>query len=151
MNKILADSDIQNSSRKLKIVPESVSYSDAEIRDKLLKLDKTCCIVKNGDSIGVCLKEDADESTSSLSMSLLAKALPLKTTQLGDPEFIKFHGLKMAYMTGSMANGIASENLVISSGKFGLLSSFGAAGLLPSIIEKAINNIQSFAGGSLCF
>ena len=46
-------------------------------------------------------------------------------------------------MTGSMANGIASENLVISSsGKVGLLSSFGAAGLLPSIIEQAINNIQ---------
>ncbi len=142
MKKNLSGSVVKDSSRKLKIVPESVSYSDAEIRDKLLKLDKTCCIVKNGDSIGVCLKEDADESTSGLSMSLLATALPLKTTQLGDPEFIKFHGLKMAYMTGSMANGIASENLVISSGKFGLLSSFGAAGLLPSIIEQAINNIQ---------
>ena len=142
MNKILADSEIQDSSRKLKIVPESVSYSDAEMRDKLLQLDKTCCIVKNGDSVGVCLKEDADESSSGSSMSLLAQALPLKTTQLGDPEFIKFHGLKMAYMTGSMANGIASENLVISSGKVGLLSSFGAAGLLPSRIEQAINIIQ---------
>ena len=142
MNKILAGSEIQDSSRKLKIVPESVSYSDAEMRDKLLQLDKTCCIVKNGDSVGVCLKEDADESSSGSSMSLLAQALPLKTTQLGDPEFIKFHGLKMAYMTGSMANGIASENLVISSGKVGLLSSFGAAGLLPSRIEKAINIIQ---------
>ena len=105
MNKILADSEIQDSSRKMKIVPESVSYSDAEMRDKLLQLDKTCCIVKNGDSVGVCLKEDADEFSSGSSMSLLAQALPLKTTQLGDPEFIKFHGLKMAYMTGSMANG----------------------------------------------
>ena len=64
MKKNLSDSVVKVSSRKLKIVPESVSYSDAEIRDKLLKLDKTCCIVKNGDSIGVCLKEDADESTS---------------------------------------------------------------------------------------
>ena len=125
MNKIIADSEIQDSSRKMKIVPESVSYSDAEMRDKLLQLDKTCCIVKNGDSVGVCLKEDADESSSGSSMSLLAQALPMKTTQLGDPEFIKFHGLKLAYMTGSMANGIASENLVISSGKVGLLSSFG--------------------------
>ena len=142
MKKILSDSEIQDSSRNLKIVPESVSYSDLEMRDKLLQLDKTCCIVKNGDSVGVCLKEDADGSSSGSSLSLLAQALPLKITELGDREFMKFHGLRMAYMTGSMANGIASENLVISSGKVGLLSSFGAAGLLPSKIEKAINNIQ---------
>ena len=75
MNKILAASGIQDSSRKLKIVPESVSYSDAEMRDKLLELDKTCCIVKNGHSVGVCLKEDADESSSSSSISLLALSL----------------------------------------------------------------------------
>ena len=52
MNKILADSKIQASSRKLKIIPEAVSYSDAELRDKLLQLDKTCCVVKNGDAVG---------------------------------------------------------------------------------------------------
>ena len=78
MNKIPAGSEIQDSSRRLKIVPESVSYSDAEMRDKLLKLDKTCCIVKNEGSVGACLKEDADESSSGSSMSLLAQALPLK-------------------------------------------------------------------------
>ncbi len=142
MKNIILISEIHDSSRKLKVAPESVSYIDAEVRDKLLQLDKTCYIVKNGDSIGVSLSEDGNESSSGSSMSLLAQTLPLKTTQLGDPEFIKFHGLKMAYMSGSMANGIASENLVISSGKVGLLSSFGAAGLLPSIIEKAIKNIQ---------
>ncbi len=142
MKNIILISEIHDSSRKLKVAPESVSYIDAEMRDKLLQLDKICCIVKNGDSIGVSLSEDGNESSSGSSMSLLAQTLPLKTTQLGDPEFIKFHGLKMAYMSGSMANGIASENLVISSGKVGLLSSFGAAGLLPSIIEQAINNIQ---------
>ena len=103
MNKILTDVEIQDNSRKIKIFPESVSYSDAEMRYKLLQLEKTCCIVKNGDSVGVCLKEDADESSSGSSMSLLAQALPLKTTQLGEPEFIKFHGLNMAYLSGSMA------------------------------------------------
>ena len=40
MNNILVDSEIQDSSRKMKIVPESVSYSDAEMRDILLQLDK---------------------------------------------------------------------------------------------------------------
>ena len=84
MSIIFANSEIQKSSRKLKIIPESVSYSDAEIREKLFQLEKTCCIVKNGNKVGVCLKEDADEASTG-SMSLLAQALPLKTTQLGDP------------------------------------------------------------------
>jgi trans-AT polyketide synthase/acyltransferase/oxidoreductase domain-containing protein len=41
-----------------------------------------------------------------------------------------------------MANGIASEELVIAAGKAGLLGSFGAAGLVPSRIEAAIQQIQ---------
>jgi len=136
------DLEIKESGTTLKVDPGLISYSDAEICDKLLQLDKTCCIVKNGDSVGVCMKEDLDESSSGKLCVLLGQALPLKVNQLGDPEFINFYGLKMAYMTGSMANGIASENLVISSGKVGILSSFGAAGLLPSIIEQSINKIQ---------
>ena len=142
MKKVLLDSEIKDNFTKLKIVPELVSYTDEEICDKLLQLEKTCYIVKNGDSVGVCMKEEVDESSSGPLMGLLAESRPLKIDQLGDPEFIKFYGLKMAYMTGSMANGIASDNLVISSGKAGLLSSFGSAGLLPSIIEKSIIKIQ---------
>ncbi|NEQ65328.1 MAG: PfaD family polyunsaturated fatty acid/polyketide biosynthesis protein [Symploca sp. SIO2D2] len=45
-------------------------------------------------------------------------------------------------MTGAMANGIASEELVIALGKENILSSFGAAGLVPERIEKAIKTIQ---------
>jgi PfaD family protein len=55
---------------------------------------------------------------------------------------MRVYGINMAYMTGAMANGIASEELVIASGKVGLLSSFGAAGLVPPRIEEAINKIQ---------
>tara|TARA_B100000686_G_scaffold2634_1_gene2829 strand:- start:304 stop:438 length:135 start_codon:yes stop_codon:yes gene_type:complete len=40
MNKMHADSEIQDSNRKLKIVPESVSYTDAEMLEKLLQLEK---------------------------------------------------------------------------------------------------------------
>ena len=42
-----------------------------------------------------------------------------------------------------MANGIASERLVIAMGEAGLLGSFGAAGLVPSRIEEAIQTIQT--------
>ena len=44
---------------------------------------------------------------------------PVSITQLGDPEFLRFHGVKCAYKTGAMANGIASEALVVAMGKRG--------------------------------
>jgi PfaD family protein len=42
-----------------------------------------------------------------------------------------------------MANGIASEDLVIALGKNNILGSFGAGGLVPSRIEQAIQRIQA--------
>ncbi len=67
---------------------------------------------------------------------------PLEIQQLGDPNFLQFHGVKYAYVTGAMAHGIASEELVIALGKEKILSSFGAGGLSPSRVEKAIHRIQ---------
>ncbi len=42
-----------------------------------------------------------------------------------------------------MANGISSEDLVIALGRAGMMGSFGAGGLLPDRIEKAIQIIKS--------
>ncbi len=42
-----------------------------------------------------------------------------------------------------MAGGISSEELVIALGKAKILASFGAAGLLPQRVEKAIATIQT--------
>jgi hypothetical protein len=54
-------------------------------------------------------------------------------------------------MAGAMANGIASEELVIALGKTGILSSFGAGGLVPDRIEAAIHRIQqALPSGTLC-
>ena len=62
-------------------------------------------------------------------------ALPLTT--LGDPEFKSNHKLKYAYVTGAMANGIASAELVEAASSAGFLGFFGAAGLNLSRIEEA--------------
>jgi PfaD family protein len=45
-------------------------------------------------------------------------------------------------MTGAMANGIASEAMVISLGQQNILASFGAGGLGLERVEQAINTIQ---------
>jgi len=63
--------------------------------------------------------------------------------QLGSPGFKKAFGTRYAYMAGSMANGIASEELVIAMGQRGFLSSFGAAGLPVERIREAIGRIQA--------
>jgi PfaD family protein len=46
-------------------------------------------------------------------------------------------------MAGSMANGIASEEMVIALGKARLLGAFGAGGLSPQRLEAAIRRIQA--------
>ena len=54
---------------------------------------------------------------------------PLAPEQLGDPAFLDDHGLKYPYMTGAMANGIGSVEVVEAMSRAGMLGSFGAAGL----------------------
>jgi trans-AT polyketide synthase, acyltransferase and oxidoreductase domains len=65
---------------------------------------------------------------------------------IGDKSFRERYNVKYAYMTGAMANGIASERMVIELGKNNILSSFGAAGLVPSRLEAAIIKIRSELG-----
>jgi PfaD family protein len=50
-------------------------------------------------------------------------------------------------MAGAMANGIGSVEIVEAMGRAGLLGSFGAAGLAPAAVERAIERIQGELGG----
>lgn len=61
----------------------------------------------------------------------------------GSAAFRRAHGVKYAYVAGAMANGIASERLVIAMGSAGMLAFFGAAGLAPARIARAIDEIQA--------
>ncbi len=71
-----------------------------------------------------------------------AYAGPCLPESLGDASFIADCGLRYAYVAGAMANGIASEDVVIAMGRAGMLSFFGAAGLPPRRVEQAIDTIQ---------
>ena len=59
---------------------------------------------------------------------LLALLPPLPPARLGGTGFASDHGLKYPYMTGAMANGIASAEIVEAMCWAGMLGSFGAAG-----------------------
>ena len=106
----------------------------------LLQLEHPCYVVRNQGQIGLCTDEAFH--TPSGEAELLAQAPAVQPHQLGDPGFLADHQVGLPYMTGAMANGIACEELVITMGQAGLLGSFGAAGLVPSRIEEAIQRIQ---------
>lgn len=93
------------------------------------------------------------ESTFLKGLNLPPKALPvlahvpaLLPNQLGHPSFQARYGVRANYVAGAMANGIASEDVVIEMAKAGLMGFFGAAGLPTARIAEAIETIQAAIG-----
>jgi len=106
-----------------------------------METDKPCYVMKDfRGRIGV--SNTGELVSEGRGLQVLAIANPMTASQLGDSSFREDYNLKFAYKTGAMANGIASEELVIAIGKSNLLASFGAAGLLPSRVLPAIEKIQ---------
>jgi len=81
------------------------------------------------------------------SYTIQAYLPPLPPESLGDGHFLRTHGVKYPYMTGAMANGIASVELVEAIGNAGMLGSFGAAGLSIERVTAAIDRLQSSLKG----
>jgi trans-AT polyketide synthase/acyltransferase/oxidoreductase domain-containing protein len=66
---------------------------------------------------------------------------------LGSSVFRRRHGLKYAYVAGSMYKGIASKELVVAMGKAGLLGFLGTGGLKFERIESDLRFIQNEVQG----
>ena len=65
---------------------------------------------------------------------------------LGSRSFCDTHGIRYAYVSGAMAGGIGSVEIVEAMGATGMLGFFGAAGLSLAAIEKAIDRLQNNLG-----
>jgi len=74
---------------------------------------------------------------------LLAVAPASPAAQLGDHQFIRDHGMKLAYVAGAMAGGIASAELVEAMSRSGMLGLFGAAGLDLGEVERGIVRLST--------
>jgi len=70
---------------------------------------------------------------------------PLYPEWLGDRDFGEVHGVRFPYIAGEMARGIATTRMVIAMARAEMLGIFGAAGLDPSDVERAIAEL----GGAL--
>jgi len=65
---------------------------------------------------------------------------------LGDASFREEHGLRYAYASGAMANGIGSAEIVEAMARAGMLGIFGAAGLPLRVVEGTIDRLQRSLG-----
>ena len=101
-------------------------------QNALLKLDVPCYVVRGERGVGLTTERPADDG------AVVAVAPPLPADRLGSAAFRSAHGVRYSYMCGAMAGGIASPDLVAAAARSGFLGSFGAAGLLPSNIERAL-------------
>ncbi|MFM2064676.1 MAG: hypothetical protein RLZZ507_4347 [Cyanobacteriota bacterium] len=122
----------------------NVAFDAEKIKLKLRNLEKPCYIVRNEGIIGITNEGSLSHVNNgkTAQMEMLMAVPPLAIQQLGNADFLNYYGVKYAYMTGAMAQGIASEEMVIALGKERILSVFGAGGLSPSRVEIAINKIQ---------
>ncbi len=118
-----------NGMRGWKVPAGSTAFDEAGIKAKLLLLELPCYVARDGDRIGVSTEARWDPSNHHAEgdLEVLCRVPPLPTSELGDAEFRKTHGTQYAYYAGAMANGIASEEMVIALGKEGILGSFGSA------------------------
>ncbi len=68
---------------------------------------------------------------------------------LGSRTFTERHGCRFAYVSGAMANGIATTDLVEAIVKMGGMGFFGAAGLSVERVSTALDRLQSVLPASL--
>jgi len=121
----------------------SIAFDEKGIKAKLLNLAQPCYVVRKQGQIGMTNEGELGDANENTQVETLTAVPPLLPQQLGDRRFLDYYGLEYAYVGGAMANGIASEEMVIALGKAKMLGSFGAGGLVPSRIETAIQRIQA--------
>jgi PfaD family protein len=110
---------------------------NAALLDAVLELSRPLCVVRGAGGPSLAGEDEPFDA--------YVPACPPEA--LGDPSFRADHGLRYAYAAGSMANGIASCELVESLARAGLLGFFGAAGLSVDRVEAAVARLQGSLGG----
>ncbi len=78
---------------------------------------------------------------------LVATLPPMFPEWLGDRAFVEAHGLRFPYVTGEMANGIATVRMALEAGRAGMLGFFGAAGLSYERVEASVTELAREAAG----
>jgi PfaD family protein len=108
------------------------------VKHALAALDRPCYLVRGAGAPAPQVKLELRDAHQ----AIVGYCAPIRPSDLGSRRFREVHGVRYAYQAGAMANGIASESLVVALGREGILSCFGSAGLSLSRVASAIERIQ---------
>ncbi len=115
-------------------------HSDPEgVYQVLSSLEVPCHLVRSGGRLGMC-------HVPPRGAQVLATAGAMPPERLGSPGFLRRHGLRLPYMAGAMAGGIAGTRLVAALSRAGALAAFGAAGLPEARIDAALGELAQELG-----
>jgi len=117
---------------------ESLERALGRIRDSYIMLERPAGLeLVEADQIG-------------FGTDRVAGFLPaMRLESLGDESFCTDYGVRYPCYAGAMANGIASVEIAEAMARAGMLGMFGAAGLAPATVEKAIDRLERSLGTSL--
>lgn len=101
-----------------------------------------------GGRVGVALEGEIARANGKPGFPVLATLPPLYPEWLGDRSFSEVHGVRFPYVVGEMANGITTTRMVVAMARAEMLGFFGAGGLMPDRVEKAIDEIQTELAGT---
>jgi PfaD family protein len=128
----------------------SPEQGDQALKDALMQVTKPLFLIDVNGSSGVAQNGTAiignEIEPGEECHPLKAYAPPLDPSKLGSSQFKERFNLRYAYITGAMANGIASVEMVQAAGNAGMLGFFGAGGLSIDQIAKAVDNLQNSMG-----
>ena len=79
-------------------------------------------------------------------LALKATIPMVRPQSLGSAAFRETHGVRLAYVAGAMAGGIASAELVIAMAQAGLLAFYGSGGVPVPAVEEALVRVAAEAG-----
>ena len=131
--------------------PSRPAFAPAELLAAAPRFREQAHVVRDGDAgrLGVAFEGEFHAkalSNGRPAYPLLATLPAVYPEWLGDRTFQEIHRVRFPYLTGAMANGIAAPGLVIAVGRAGMMGFFGAAGLPPQRVEKALVEIEAALG-----
>jgi PfaD family protein len=119
------------------------AFTPAELQSAAQSVRTTVYVVQDeAGRLGVGLGGELLDEPAPGALAVLASLPPLYPEWLGDRSFCEAHGTRFPYVTGAMANGIATTQLVIAMARNGCLGFFGAAGLSLGRVEAALDELQ---------
>jgi trans-AT polyketide synthase/acyltransferase/oxidoreductase domain-containing protein len=128
-----------------RIANQAPAYTPTEIVVAVARVREPAHIVQDAatGAIGLAIGGTLDGDGS---VRVLASLPALYPEWLGCRSFAEVHRLRFPYVTGAMANGIATTDVVIAIASAGGLGFFGAAGLPRPKVEAAIDRLQAALG-----